>query len=181
MRKKSARVFYDIQKSEGKLLSIGMVASTGQEFYGEITEYEGEPNDIPKDSRYLLRELGPFEDKIGSVRYVKGTDKEVHKSLHKWFRQFSKIHVFGNEYISHNDFIDITGGTKFKDIELKFFGLDTQFHICGISHHIDKEAFIDTPVEGVRHSALYNAAVMESCYDKLHRNKERYMEMQKDE
>lgn len=181
MRKKSARIFYDIQKSNGVLLNIGVVASTGQEFYGEITEYQGESVHTPEDSRYLLREMGPFEDKIGSVRYVKGTDEEVSKSLHKWLRQFGKVRVWGNDFFSHRDLTSILGGSRFEDIKLKFFDIEDELNICGISHHIDKEAFIDYPVEGIRHSALYNASVLESCYDKLYRNKEKYMELQKEE
>lgn len=176
LKRKSARIYYDIitEPFNNHPMSIALVASSGQEFYAEFTEYKGEPLPSRRSSRYLLGELGPFSDKIGNVRFVKGTEEEVIKRLHKWLDQFRLIHFWGNKPTDHNRLIFVTLSKDFGDTEIDFLDMESMFDTYGFNPDIDREAFIDYPVEGVRFSSLYNAKVLEACYDKFYRNKERY-------
>ncbi len=48
--------------------------------------------------------------------------------------------------------------------------LHTLFSVAGLDPGLDREAFLDEPLEGRRHDALYDARVVRGCYLKLLRD-----------
>lgn len=163
------------------LISLGIVADNGKQFYAEFTDYaENQVDDWIKENviaNLQFRDMNQFEQTIGDYTLMKGDTGHISGALHDWLSQFKKIEVWSDCH--HYDmvlFMELFGGAFGLPSNVYYipFDISTMFKVFGIDPDISREAFIDQPVDGMKHNSLYDAKVIQACYDKLQRNKHLY-------
>jgi hypothetical protein len=163
------------------LISIGIVSDTGKEFYAELTDFdENQVDDWIKENvidNLMYSDLEDFHEEVGSVTLVKGPKEEIEAVLTEWLAQFRSIELWSDCH--HYDIVlfhDIFGGAFSVPSNVYYipYDISTVFKIFGIDPDISREAFIDAPVRGDKHNSLYDAKVIQACYDKLYRNRDKY-------
>lgn len=179
------KVFMDCEftglHKDTTLISIGMVSDDGHELYCELTDYDKEQIDdwLQENviNNLLFNEYGTIREYLGSVTFVKGTKEEVAQAVREWLNQFEKVEIWSD--CMHYDIVlfqDLFGGAFGLPEHVYYipFDISTLFKAHGIDPDIDREAFIDIPIGGTKHNALYDAKVIRACYDKLRRNRDKY-------
>ncbi|AXH71086.1 hypothetical protein BSP38_044 [Bacillus phage BSP38] len=181
------KVFFDfeftgLQKGTTPI-SLGMAADNGKTLYCEFTDYDKSQVDdwIKKnvlDNLILNWTFGnTFSHEVGDASIARGSSDFLSKVIRGWVAQFDKVEFWGDtlyyDAILLNDLLG--GALNLPDNVCMYYGdIATLFKIHGIDPDISRESFIDTPIEGARHNALYDARVIEACYDKLYRNRDKY-------
>ena len=165
------------------LISMGLTADDGKEFYCEFTDYaEDQVDEWIRENvikNLMFADQEEFSRRLGSVTFVKGDKEKIAKELFKWLQQYKTVELWSDCH--HYDvvlFHDIFGGAFSIPDNIYYipYDISTVFKIYGIDPDISREAFIDRPIAGKKHNALYDARVIKSCYDKLRRNKKEYLE-----
>lgn len=163
------------------LISIGIVADNGKEFYAETTDYDNLLVDSWIEehviSNLLLNDFDVFNEQIGALRMVKDTTFKVGMHLVEWLKQFDKVEMWSD--VMHYDmylFQAIFGGAFGVPKHVDYIGYDiaTVMKMFGLDPDFSREAFIDRPIEGIKHNSLYDARVIQACYRKLQRNRDKY-------
>jgi len=163
------------------LISIGIKAANGKKFYAESTSYDPSQVDDWIKENVIDNLLFPNEDdkcvELGDYTYVKGPEDVISVQLAKWLTQFDKVEIWSDclayDLVLFNQLFG--GALSVPDcVYYIYYDICTLFKMFGIDPDISREAFIDKPIKGVKHSALYDAEVIEACYDKLVRNKDLY-------
>lgn len=167
------------------LISLGMVADSGREFYAEFTDYDPwQVDDWVKEhviDNLLFDELdGSFVREVGSVTFVRGSIYYVREALEEWLNRFDRVELWSDCH--HYDVVllqGIFGGAFSMPSQIYYipFDISTAFKVYGIDPDISRESFIDSPIEGEKHNSLYDARVIQACYAKLRRNKYKYQLM----
>ncbi|AMB18612.1 Rnase H [Bacillus phage Eldridge] len=163
------------------LISIGIKAANGKKFYAESTTYD--PNQVDdwiKDNvidNLIFNGTEDFTQHLGDHTYVKGPEDVIAVQLAKWLTQFNQVEIWSDclayDLVLFNQLFG--GALSVPDcVYYIYYDICTLFKMFGIDPDISREAFIDKPIKGVKHSALYDAEVIEACYDKLVRNKDLY-------
>lgn len=163
-------------------ISLGIVTSNGKEFYSEFTDYDKEQvEDWALDNIFpslLMHDMGDrYKKTLGSVTMVKGDSDCVRSALREWVSQFKSVEFWGDCMWYDGVLLNEALGGAFnlpESVKYIYFDIATLFRTHGIDPDISREAFIDTPIEGSKHNALYDARVIQRCYDKLYKNRERY-------
>lgn len=182
---KVTKVFYDSEftglHQNTTLISIGLVADTGEIFYAEFTDYDKSQVDdwikenVIKHTLWLNKErycniksglLMP--DKTSSERYL-GNTKFITNKLTKWLAQFRQIE-FWSDCLAYDWmlFCQLFGHAFSipKNIYYIPFDLSTVFRIKGIDPDINRLEFSE--LKNVKnHNALDDALIIKACYEKL--------------
>jgi hypothetical protein len=179
------KLFFDTEftglHKDTSLISIGMVSDNGKEFYAELTDYnDNQVDDWIKEhviKNLMFEGLEPFKQELGALTYVKGDTWEVERALTSWLLQFKTVELWSDCH--HYDvvlFQNIFGGAFSVPENVYYIPYDicTVFKMFGLDPDVSREAFIDEPIHGRKHNALYDAKVIRACYDKLRRNQHRY-------
>lgn len=181
------RVFMDSEftglHQGSTLISIGLVADNGRQFYAEFTDYDKtQVDDWVKDNVIAHLQFFGETDKnfisvISGHTLMRGNSKKITSALEDWFKQFKKVELWSDCH--HYDmvlFMELFGGAFGIPENMYYipFDISTMFKVLGIDPDVSREAFIDRPIDGVKHNSLYDAKVIQACYDKLHRNKHVY-------
>ena len=180
------KLFYDFEftglRQHTTPISLGIVASTGQEFYCEFTDYDTEQVDDWIQENVIDKLHLPDKDSLfhhaislGSSTFVKDTQENVWLVLRDWLQKFKKVEFWGDcswyDSVLMNELLG--GAHNLPDnVDYIYRDIGTMFHVYGIDPDIDREAFINKPIEGDKHNALYDAKVIQECYEKLNRNYE---------
>jgi hypothetical protein len=162
-------------------ISLGMVSEDGQEFYAEFTDYDtGQIDEWLQtnvlDNLILKNSADPYFAKAG-VTFVKGNKDFVKKHVEQWFRQWGYIEIWSDCH--HYDIVllhDLFGGAFGMPANVYYipFDISTVFKTLGIDPDINREVFINRPIEG-KHNALHDCRVIEACYDKLMKYRKTYI------
>lgn len=177
------KLFFDTEftglHQKTTLISIGIVSSSSKEFYAEFTDYDKEyveADDWLQENvvdRLKFNSVDPFCTTVGAVTNCKGDTEFVTKHLRKWLSQFKTVELWSDCH--HYDvtlFFELFGGafTVPDNVYYIPFDICTLFKAFGVDPDISREAFIDHPIPGSKHNAIYDAKVIRACYDKLERN-----------
>lgn len=185
------KIFFDFEfsglKNGTTPISLGMSADNGKTFYCEFTDYDkSQVDDWIKENvlKHLLwdstlnNDLGEtFSHEIGAVAYARGSFSFLSKVIRGWVAQFDKVEFWGDTlYYDAILLNDLLGGALNlpANVCMYYGDITTLFKIHGIDPDINRESFIDTPIKGAPHNALYDARVIAACYDKLYRNRDKY-------
>lgn len=181
------KVFFDCEMTglhkDTTLISIGLVSECGKEFYAELTDYDRSQVDEWVEENVLnnlmFNDYGKVNKQLGSITFVKGSKEEVGVALKDWFNLFDTVELWSDCH--HYDVVllqDFFGGAFGVPSHIYYIPFDicTLMKALGVDPDISREAFIDTPIEGEKHNSLYDARVIQACFEKLMRNKERYLE-----
>lgn len=180
-------VYFDSEftqlRQDTTLISIGLVADNGKEFYAEFNDF----NPILVNSwiydnvieNLKFRDKDYLFTKLGAVTLMKGDRNQVRQELQHWLQQFNRVELWSD--VHHYDVVllfNLLGTTAF-DIPNNMyyipFDIATVFKAYGLDPDVSREAFIDKPIEGDKHNALYDCKVIQACHDKLMRNREIYL------
>ena len=182
------RIFFDTEftglRKDTTLISIGLVAESGDKFYAEFTDYNEKMCDDwirhnVLGNLFLHKTIETPDDK---TLYVIDTKDGIACELNNWLQKFYSIEFVSD--VCHYDMvllIDLLsyGGTAF-DLPAKIpavchdLNQDIARHY-GIS---DKKAFdmsredlvkdlCDKEIEGRKHNALYDAEVIKAIFDEI--------------
>jgi hypothetical protein len=180
------KVFFDCEftqlRKDSTLISLGMVADNGKEFYAEFTDFDKSlVDDWIEDNvmkNLLFRDSKPFKAIVGGVTLIKEDKHMIQAALASWLAQFDTVELWSD--VHHYDVVllfDIFGHA-FKiphNVYYIPFDIATMFKTLGLDPDTDRETFIDKPIKGDKHNALYDSRVIQACYDKLIRNREEYL------
>lgn len=194
------RIFFDTEftglHQHTTLISIGMVAENGHEFYAELTDFDFDQIDdwlqknvmenlvfihegeitIEQSNDIITRKIGEqftqFED--GTHEHIgrSGDSAYIVQELDKWLACFDvDIFEMWSDCLAY-DWVLFCNlwGHAFKIPEVIYyipFDLATLFKIKGIDPDINREEFASLVNGQNKHNALWDARVIKTCYEKL--------------
>jgi len=164
---------------KAKLISIAIVAETGEEFYAEFTDYKKEElSDFVRQN--VIPELFLQSNNLVNESYkkihFKGNSQEITGMLLLWFSQFGSekniIQIWAdNAAYDWVLFCELFGGSmqRPKSIHYMCMDLATFFLIQENDADIDRLLYINDPAyeNAGKHNALVDAILSLRCYKKL--------------
>jgi hypothetical protein len=174
------RIFFDTEftglHKNTTLISIGLVAESGQTFYAEFTDYDESQVDewIQKnviDNLMGLQPIGkPNAPSVLPPNCYCGNKKRIAHELTVWLSQFDAVEIWSDclsyDWVLFNDLF----GHAFNIPENVYyipFDICTLFKIKGIDPDINREEFCGLLDRQKKHNSLWDAKVINACYDKL--------------
>lgn len=158
------------------LISIGLIAETGQKFYAELTDYDVAQVDDWINANVISK---LYLVKEGNAAYMEdwrliGDTFNVKNALSLWFKQFDKVEIW-SDCLSYDWvlFCQIFGHAFNipKNIYYIPFDICTLFKAKGRDPDISREKFafgeVYSEMETKKHNALWDAEVIFECYKKL--------------
>lgn len=169
------RLFFDTEftglHKGTTIISMGIKAENGKTFYAEFNDYDkGQVDDwIQKNViDNLLHDNIDFS--IMADKVVYGNSRQVAKSLREWLQQFDHVEMWSDclayDWILFNDLYTHAFNIP-NNVYYIPFDICTLMKIKGVDPDISREEFIDNSIEGKKHNSLYDAKVIEACYNKL--------------
>lgn len=176
----TTKIFWDSEftglHKDTTLISIGLVADSGESFYAELTDYNKEQVDdwIQENviNNLIYEKVTNFhavlDDNPKHYR-VKTTKKALAAHITRWINQFEKVHLWG-DVISYDFvlFCDIFGHAFNipKNIYYVPFDISTAMEQAGIDPDVNREEFgqFSAPTDLKKHNALYDAYLIKQCY-----------------
>lgn len=169
------RLFFDTEftglHKGTTIISMGIKAENGKTFYAEFNDYDkGQLDDwIQKNViDNLLHDNIDFN--IMADKVVYGNTRQVAKSLREWLQQFDHVEMWSDclayDWILFNDLYTHAFNIP-NNVYYIPFDICTLMKIKGVDPDISREEFIDNSIEGKKHNSLYDAKVIEACYNKL--------------
>jgi hypothetical protein len=176
------KIFFDSEftglHKNTTLISIGLISEDGKTFYGELRDYDKSQvnewilTNVINHTSYL-KDSGNME--IASKSYdcvYRPYNNKIYlmEDLKEWLWQFRDIEMISDclayDWIL---FCDLFGNALNLPRNISYIPTDicTIFRLKGIDPDISREEFIDYPIEGTKHTALYDAKVIKACYEKL--------------
>jgi hypothetical protein len=185
------KIFFDTEftglHQHTTLISIGLVAETGETFYAEFTDYDkSQVNDWIHENviAKLNHPKGDVKDCIVTENkpndmLVYGTCKEIKFYLEKWLSQFETIEMWSDclayDWVLFNQIFGHAFNTP-KNVYYIPFDICTLFKVKGIDPDISREEFCNNQITvnaveywetNSKHNALWDAYVIRECYNKL--------------
>ena len=173
------RVFFDTEftglHQKTTLISMGLVAENGREFYAEFTDYNRTQVDSwlqsnVIDKLFLNANFSKGDARKGQQFFIKGDNHIVRHWLKIWFNTFDQIEMW-SDCLAYDWvlFCDLFGGALSipKNIYYIPFDLSTLLKTSGVDPDINREDFAGLPDEGRKHTALWDAKVIKACVDRL--------------
>ena len=175
------KVFFDTEftglHKNTTLISIGLIAETGETFYAELTDYDkSQVDDWLRDNvinKLTLQNegcVGPYE-----AMNVRGDIVLVQTKLRDWLNQFDKVEIWSDclayDWVLFNHIF--THAFKIpSNVYYIPFDICTLFKMKGIDPDISREEFASRAgtfaEKPEKHNALWDAKIIKMCYDVLH-------------
>lgn len=154
------------------LISLGIVSDCGKTFYCELNDYnKSQCNDWINENviaNLFLKEGGNNFD-LKNYRIL-GNKEEIKESLTIWLSQFEEVEMW-SDCLAYDWvlFCDIFGGAFSipKNIYYIPFDICPVFKVKGIDPDINREEYSGLKDGAIKHNALWDALVIQACYDKL--------------
>ena len=185
---KVTKCFFDAEftglHKKTTLVSIGLIAETGEKFYAELTDYDKtQVDDWIRENVIDKLQYGDAEKrKQSTVPFLTegpnytgfGTTEIVKEYLSAWLKQFSAVEIW-SDCLSYDWilFCDIFGHAFNipKNVYYIPFDICTLFKSNGIDPDISREKYafgeVYTEMLAKKHNALWDAEVIMECYKKL--------------
>jgi hypothetical protein len=177
------KVFFDTEftglHQNTTLISIGMVAETGEKFYAEMTDYDKTQVDDWIKENVIDNLILQHEERLGveylgygKIDSVVGDTAAVKKWLTTWLSQFDKVEVWSDclsyDWVLFNQIFGHAFSIP-KNVYYIPFDICTLMKIRGIDLDVNREeyAFGGENVDGKKHNALWDAEVIQKCYNRL--------------
>ena len=174
-RKYPTKVFWDSEFTglhQGTtLISIGMVAETGAQFYSEMTDY-----DVSQVDEWIFEHVidrlwcQRYIDPPDEVTYYLGRTEAVAKRVRAWLEDLGPVEMWGDvlgyDWVL---FCELFGGAQKIPSNVYYipFDLATKLKEYGLDPDLDREAYAGNDIPGPKHNALHDALVIQACYNKL--------------
>jgi len=187
------KIFFDTEftglHQATTLISIGLVAETGETFYAELTDYDqSQVNDWLRDNvlaHLMLEPQNVVMDNGGATAQPTpqiadaqfyGSKAWVAKNLKEWLAQFGPVQMWSDclayDWVLFNDLLaDYTNGYPQLPEGVHYIPMDicTQFQLKGVDPDVSRVEFAgdDVPAYAVSHNALWDALIIKLCHEKL--------------
>lgn len=183
MNNNPTKLFFDTEftglHQKTTLISIGIIAESGQTFYAEFTDYDRtqvHPWLVENVIEKLL--FNHLDDKgiasgDGIRTEIKANTLSIKEHLTEWLSQFESVEIWSDclafDWVL---FCELFGGAFNIPANVYYIPFDicTLFKALGIDPDINREEFAgawDESTETFKHNALWDAKVIKRCYDKL--------------
>lgn len=158
------------------LISIGLVAESGSQFYAEFTDYDAtQINSWVAEN--VLSHLGQDEVPPPYVDYIIGRKIDVELALRNWFIALvaPSITMVG-DVLAYDWmlFCDLMGGPFEIPSNISYIPLDlaTLLYAQGHNPDVNREEFSGVAA-GNKHNALWDAQIIRDCHNRLALERER--------
>jgi hypothetical protein len=157
------------------LISIGLVAETGQTFYAECTDYDiSQVNDWIQENVINNLVLADYTHNVNLNEFtIKGDKEAVKDALTHWLSQFDQMEIWSDclayDWVLFCQLYNGAFGVP-KNVFYIPFDISTMFKLKGIDPDISREEFTKDVFQDAtmsKHNALHDAFVIKACYDKL--------------
>ncbi len=157
------------------LISIGLVAETGQTFYAEFNDYDvTQINDWIGENVINNLVLADYTHNINLNEFIIKGDKEAVKdALTHWLSQFDQMEIWSDclayDWVLFCQLYNGAFGVP-KNVYYIPFDISTVFKIKGIDPDISREEFTKDVFQDAtmsKHNALHDAFVIKACHEKL--------------
>ena len=162
------KIFFDTEftglQQDTDLISIGIVAEDGREFYAELNDYREEKLD-----NWLK------ENVIANLTETEKFSKsEVAEKIKEFLSPYEKVEVWSDclayDWVLFNNLFGGAFGVP-KNVYYIPFDICTLMKIRNVDPDVSREDFATTTkeaeVQGLKHNALHDAKVIKKCYEKL--------------
>jgi hypothetical protein len=182
---KKTKIFFDCEftglHQKTTLISIGLVADSGERFYAEFNDFDKEQVDgwiqanvVDKLQFYNSTSSAnqsetDYQNPFKTLNVV-GSSYFVKYNLEAWLSQFKEIEIW-SDCLSYDWvlFCQIFGHAFNipKNVYYIPFDICTLFKIKDIDPDISREEFAGIEEKNQKHNALFDAEIIKKCYDKL--------------
>ena len=157
------RVFFDTEftglHKDTTLISIGMVAENGQEFYAELNDYDKSQIDAWLEANVIAN--------LYQGNAAMNTAEAAH-CVAGWLAQFDKVEMWSDclayDWVLFNHLFGHAFNIP-RNVYYIPFDICTLFAAKGIDPDVSREQFAG--IDGAKHNALHDARVIKECYEKL--------------
>ncbi|MCO5232210.1 MAG: 3'-5' exoribonuclease [Chitinophagales bacterium] len=178
------KIFFDTEFTEltqnAKLLSIALVAETGEQFYAECTDYqEKDINEWVREN--VINKFTLTKTNLSDIRNIEIKDnrESIANNIRLWLQQFeiknpnAQFQFWGDcpawDWVL---FCELFGGSFKRPENIHYMCMDlaTLFHIKGYLPDYSRIQLLkdnDKVLEGDTHNALYDTLVCKKCYEIL--------------
>ncbi len=173
------KIFFDTEftglHQKTTLISIGMVAEDGREFYAEFIDFDHKQADDWIQNNVIKNlSLGLIAENWSSIEsgqtLVRGYTPFIKNQIKKWLSQFDQVEMW-SDCLAYDWvlFCNIFGNAFATPQNLFYIPFDicTVFKVKGIDPDISRELFAGIDGANKKHNALWDARVIKACYDKL--------------
>lgn len=174
------KIFFDAEftglHQKTTLISIALIAETGQRFYGECTDFDqNQLNDWLMVN--VMPHIGSHNDNTTQRnRYLEcvsvGPRQYVANDLREWLSQFGEVEMWSD--CLHYDwvlFCELFGGAQDLPANILYIPFDicTIFRMKDIDPDINREQYVFGIIADYKrkHHAMWDAEVIMKCYQKL--------------
>lgn len=176
------KIFFDTEftglHQHTTLISIGLVAETGETFYAELTDYDKNQVDdwLQKNviDNLLFSSILPDSGLVINHSFanyeIKAVARSVAERLSVWLEQWQSVEMWSDclsyDWVLFNQL----WGHAFnipKNVYYIPFDICTLFKVKGIDPDISREEFAGLDANGQKHNALWDAKVIRACYERL--------------
>lgn len=178
------KLFFDTEftglHQKTTLISIGIIADSGETFYAELTDYAKDQVDdwlrdnvianlLYNDQELRRKSTIPFLTE-GANYTGFGNTQTVNEYLQIWLSQFGDVEFWSDclsyDWVLFNQLFGHAFNIP-KNVYYIPFDICTLFKIRGIDPDINREEYAEYESESVKHNALHDAKVIRECYLKL--------------
>jgi hypothetical protein len=170
------RIFLDTEftglHAKTTLISIGLVADSGETFYAELNDYDkSQCDDWINENVISNLRLGNIEmTKTNAGNFeVMGNTSKVRFDLELWLMKFNKVEIWSDclayDWVLFNNIFCHAFNIP-KNVYYIPFDLCTLLKIKGVDPDISREEFAGMNSEN-KHNALFDAEVQRAIYNKL--------------
>lgn len=180
---KRTKIFFDTEftglHQNATLISIGLIAETGQTFYAELTDYdksqidewlqENVINNLTLDYLKSNIENAGVTDTTDSnnIKY-QGAKSHLKVELEKWFSQFDAVEMWSDclayDWVLFNQIFGHAFNIP-KNIYYIPFDLSSLLKIYGYDPDLSRKEFSGS--DEPNHNALSDAKMIKACFDKV--------------
>jgi hypothetical protein len=170
------KVFFDTEftglHQNTTLISIGLVSESGEAFYAELDDYDKSQVDEWIQSNVIdklhLSQKGLIA-RANNFEYF-GNKNQLARYLEIWLSKFQQVEIW-SDCLSYDWvlFCQLFGHAfKIpKNVYYIPFDICTLFKAKGINPDINREEFAEIKDRNQKHNSLWDAQVIQSCYNKL--------------
>jgi hypothetical protein len=171
------KIFFDTEftglHQNTTLVSIGMVAENGHEFYAELTDFDLSQVDEWLEKNVIANLTIPeyITSSGGDIALdVRGNTEMVRSELIDWLKQFDDVEMW-SDCLAYDWvlFCQIFGHAFNIPPNVYYIPFDicTVMKLKGVDPDISREEFAGLTNGTVKHNALWDAKVIKTCYEKL--------------
>lgn len=172
------KIFFDTEftglHQNTTLISIGLIAETGEAFYAELTDYdETQIDDWLRDNVIANLYLNESDNSAYKQEWsLVGNATQLKEALVLWLAQFEQVEMWSDclsyDWVLFNQIFGHAFNIP-KNVYYIPFDICTLFQYKGIDPDINREEFAGILPEDIhrKHNAMWDAVVIKVCYERL--------------